>query len=92
MKRSRNEANRMRHERVRRGLKGTAERPRLCIHKSLRHLYLQVIDDEAGRSICAATTNTKEAKAAGRKTFCTKAIAKQLGETLAQRAREKGVT
>lgn len=79
-----------RHQRVRRKIAGTGERPRLCIHKSLRHLYVQVIDDTAARTLCQATTNTKANRDAG-KSFCNMANASRLGEQIAQMARQQGV-
>ena len=90
MVRSKSEAQRRRHVRVRRKVSGTSERPRLCVHKSLRHLYAQVIDDTAGKTICFATTNTKGNKAEG-KSFCNIAWAKKLGAELATKARTGGV-
>ena len=82
-----------RHRRVRTKVRGTSQRPRLCVHKTLKHLYAQVIDDTAGRTLCFITTNTKAIKAdAGeRKGFANMAMAKQLGTQLADAARGKGV-
>lgn len=90
MGRSKAEALQRRHRRVRRKISGTSVRPRLCIHKSLKHLYAQVIDDEAGKTLCFATTNTKSNKAEG-KSFSNVAWAKKLGAELATRAKESGV-
>jgi large subunit ribosomal protein L18 len=91
MKRTRIEAARRRHQRARGRIRGNPERPRLCVHKSLRHLYVQIVDDTAGRTLCSATTNTKQDKAEGRKTFSNKVAAKQLGETIGRLAVEKGI-
>ena len=55
-KRSRNDMRVVRHERLRRTLSGTAERPRLSVFRSLKNLYVQVIDDEAGRTLVSAST------------------------------------
>jgi large subunit ribosomal protein L18 len=90
MARSKQEGLKRRHLRVRRKVVGTAERLRLCIHKSLKHLYAQVIDDRQGRTICFATTNTKAVKSEG-KTHCNVAWAEKLGAELAGKARAKGV-
>ena len=55
-KRDRNEIRRIRHERVRKKISGTAETPRLCVYRSLNNMYAQVIDDEAGRTLVSAST------------------------------------
>jgi large subunit ribosomal protein L18 len=49
-------ARRRRHERVRSRVQGTPERPRLCVFRSLRHIYVQVIDDTQGRTLLAVST------------------------------------
>jgi large subunit ribosomal protein L18 len=54
------EARQRRHRRVRRVVRGTTERPRLCVFKSARHIYAQIIDDEHGRTLVAASTLSKE--------------------------------
>jgi large subunit ribosomal protein L18 len=87
---SRTESLERRHLRVRRKVSGTIERPRLCIHKSLKHIYAQVIDDAAGRTLCAATTNTKANKAEG-KSFSNVAWAKKLGAEVAAKAKQAGI-
>jgi large subunit ribosomal protein L18 len=87
---SKSEALRRRHQRVRRKVAGTPQRPRLCIHKSLKHLYAQVVDDTAGKTVCFATTNIKENKAQA-KSFCNIAWAKKLGVELAGKAKASGI-
>jgi large subunit ribosomal protein L18 len=83
---------RRRHMRVRTKIHGTAERPRLCIHKSSRHLYAQLIDDDAQSTLLAVTTNRKSVKnGAQTKSFCNMARAKQLGQEIAELATKKGV-
>ncbi len=79
-----------RHLRVRVKVEGSPARPRLCLHKSLRHLYAQVIDDQAGRTLAFATTNLKENKKTAR-TFCNVASAKKIGADLARKAMAQGV-
>ena len=74
-----------RHERVRRTIRGTAERPRLCVFKSLNHIYAQVIDDEAGRTLASASTLSKELKAPETRVKKTEA-AKAVGTLVAERA------
>ncbi|MEN6626878.1 MAG: 50S ribosomal protein L18 [Candidatus Sumerlaeia bacterium] len=79
-----------RHQRVRRKIAGTAARPRLCIHKSLKHIYAQVIDDDAGRTLCFVTTNTKAAKGEA-KNCANMAWAKKLGVEVGQKAKAAGI-
>jgi large subunit ribosomal protein L18 len=79
------------HRRVRVKVKGTPERPRLCVYRSLTHLYAQVIDDAAGRTLVAASSVDKETrkqiKGGGNV-----ASAKTVGQVVAERARAKGIT
>jgi large subunit ribosomal protein L18 len=81
---------RRRHVRVRRKISGTCKRPRLCIHKSLKHLYAQVIDDTRGHTLCDATTNNKSARSLG-KSCSNVNSARQLGAEVAVKALGKGV-
>ncbi|MBX7246512.1 MAG: 50S ribosomal protein L18 [Candidatus Sumerlaeaceae bacterium] len=81
-----------RRMRIRKKVVGTAERPRLCVNKSLRHIYVQVIDDAAGKTVASYTTNTKAAKAGDKKTFANIASAKVAGAEVAKRAIAAGVT
>lgn len=78
------------HRRVRRRMTGTQERPRLAVFRSLHHLYAQVIDDRAGRTLAAASTVEKELRqqAGGRPNV---AAAKLVGRIIAERARKAGV-
>lgn len=79
------------HARLRKRVSGTLERPRLAVHKSLRYIYAQVIDDQAGKTLVQA--NSREAGILDGVTSSpgSCAAAKRVGETLAERAREKGV-
>ncbi|MCX7963391.1 MAG: 50S ribosomal protein L18 [Candidatus Sumerlaea chitinivorans] len=78
--------------RIRKKISGTPERPRLCIYKSLRHLYGQLVDDTTGHTLAFVTTNTKEFKAEGRKTFANIEYAKCLGKKIGEKAVAAGVT
>ena len=75
------------HTRIRRKLKGSAERPRLAIFRSVANLYAQVIDDRQGRTLVAASSIEK---AAGLKTGGNVAGAKAIGKLIAERAQAKG--
>ncbi len=77
------------HRRIRRKLQGTAERPRLTVFRSLKHIYAQVIDDAAGRTLVAASSAEKGAGIAGGGSL---AGAKGVGQLIAGRAKEKGIT
>ena len=79
-----------RRRRVRTALRGRAAgKPRLSVHRSGRHIYAQVIDDAAGKTLAAASTLDKDLKG---KTGATKDGAAQVGKTLAERARKAGVS
>jgi large subunit ribosomal protein L18 len=80
------------HTRIRKKLQGTTERPRLNVYRSTNHLYVQVIDDSKGATLIAANTlEFGEAKEGKRPTGGNLGAAKQLGKTIAQRAKEKGI-
>jgi large subunit ribosomal protein L18 len=78
------------HERIRKKLAGTAERPRLNVYRSLNHIYVQVIDDLSGQTLVSAST--AEGKKQERRTGGNVASAKAVGKTIAERAKAKGVT
>lgn len=75
------------HTRLRRRVKGTAERPRLAVYRSLNHIYAQVIDDRQGRTLCAASSIEKGAGAGGNV-----GGAKEIGRLIAERAKAKGIS
>ena len=58
-KKSRNDMRVIRHERLRKTLSGTAEKPRLCVFRSLKNIYVQVIDDDKGHTLVSASTLEK---------------------------------
>ena len=89
-KRDRNEVRKIRHERVRTKISGTPDRPRLCVYRSNRHIVAQVIDDIAGKTLAAASTNEKEI--ASQVQECDKkGAAKIVGKIVAERAIAAGV-
>ncbi|HWP97418.1 MAG TPA: 50S ribosomal protein L18 [Syntrophomonadaceae bacterium] len=75
--------------RVRRKISGTVERPRLCVYKSLKHISVQIIDDENGRTLVAASTMEKALQDLASKT--NSEAAKQVGALIAQKAKEQGI-
>jgi len=79
-----------RHLRIRKKVQGTAERPRLSIYKSSKHLYVQLVDDQAGHSLMCVSTNTKANKAGGKKSFANLVSAQELGGQVAEKARGAG--
>ena len=89
-KRDRNEVRRIRHERVRKKISGTPTRPRLCVYRSNAHIYAQVIDDEAGSTLAAASTVEKDI-AAQIGEMDKKGASKLVGKTVAERALAKGI-
>jgi len=80
-----------RHERVRKKVEGTALRPRLCVYRSLSHIYAQIIDDEQGVTLCAASTVEKEIAAKVQDKTKTEA-AKIVGQEIAKKAAAKGIS
>ncbi len=85
-----NKERQRRHERVRRKVSGTAETPRLCVYRSLNHIYVQLIDDTKGVTLCSASTMEKDVKAEIKEMNKTDA-AKVVGKKAAEKALAKGV-
>jgi large subunit ribosomal protein L18 len=84
------ESRERRHQRIRKKVLGTPERPRLSVYRSLNHVYAQIIDDTKGNTIVAASTLEKELSALkGHKGNV--GMAKKVGELIAQRALGKGL-
>lgn len=76
--------------RIRKKINGTSERPRLCVYRSLNHIYAQLIDDERGNTICAASTLEKELKG-DLKSLKSKEAAAVIGKAIAERALKLGI-
>lgn len=74
------------HRRIRRKVRGTAERPRLAVFRSVSHIYAQVIDDMQGRTLVSAASTGKDGGSGGNL-----AGAKIIGRLIAERAKEKGI-
>ena len=89
-KRDRNEIRVIRHERVRKKISGTPERPRLCVYRSNSHIYAQIIDDTVGNTLAAASTVEKEI-AAQIGEMDKKGAAKLIGKIVAERAQAAGI-
>ena len=83
-----NKARLTRHKRVRGKISGTASRPRLNVFRSSSNIYAQIIDDVNGVTLCAASTLDKEFTGNGGN----KEAARKVGEMIAKRAAEKGIT
>ena len=74
-------------ERIRGKVAGTSARPRLAVFKSLKHIYVQVIDDASGRTLVSASTRDKDAGTKGSNA----AAAKAVGALIAKKAKDKGI-
>ena len=77
------------HRRIRRKVRGTTERPRLAIYRSLNHIYAQVIDDERGQTLASASTTEKDLRGG---TGGNVEAAERVGRTIAERAMAAGVS
>ncbi len=84
-------ARKRRHRRVRKKLSGSAERPRLCVYRSLQHIYAQLVDDEKSNTLVAVSTLSKELSSKVKYGGNVEA-AKLVGELLAKKAQEAGIT
>lgn len=83
----RNKSRIKRHYRVRNKISGTAARPRLNVFRSAKNIYAQLIDDEAGKTLCSASTNEKGSKEYGGNCEA----AKKVGLALAEKAKAQGI-
>lgn len=88
---SRDKHRRVRHARLRRRLEGTAERPRLLVRRTLHHIYAVVVDDSKGRTLVAASTREKDLRA-DLKSSTNLAAAQKIGEAIAGKAKQAGIT
>jgi len=76
------------HRRIRRKLKGSGERPRLAVYRSVSHIYAQVVDDELGKTIVSASTTEKDLRGASGGNV---EAARRIGKAIAERALAKGI-
>lgn len=87
----RREIRKKKHRRVRKKIHGTAERPRMSVFRSLNHIYVQIINDDLGITLAAASSLDPEFKATGLSGGNIEG-AKKVGELIAKKALEKGIT
>jgi len=78
------------HRRIRSKISGKSTRPRLCVYRSLRYVYAQIIDDTLGRTLAAASTTEKDIRG-DLKQADTVQAAKLVGKAIAERAKSKGI-
>jgi large subunit ribosomal protein L18 len=88
---SRSEARIHRHQRVRKNISGSADRPRVCVYRSVAEIYVQVIDDAAGNTLVSASTVDQELRAKMKGLKKTEQ-ANLVGQALAERAKQKGIS
>ncbi|MFV0503253.1 MAG: 50S ribosomal protein L18 [Lachnospirales bacterium] len=88
---SRKDIREKRHYKMRRNINGTAEKPRLCVYRSNKHIYAQVIDDTIGHTLCSASTKDKEL-ASKLDNSANLDAAKAVGELVGKRAVDKGIS
>lgn len=88
---TRNQARQKRHERIRKTLSGSSERPRLCVYRSLAEIYAQIIDDDNGVTLVSASTIDAELRDKMKKLKKTEQAA-EVGKALAARATAKNVS
>lgn len=89
-KRDRNEIRKIRHERVRKKISGTPEMPRLSVYRSLNNIYVQVIDDVAGKTLVSCSTLDPQIKGQLSE-LDKKGAGKLVGKTVAERALQAGI-
>ena len=89
-KRDRNKNRIVRHQRVRNKISGTPESPRLCVYRSLNHIYAQIVDDVAGKTLASAST-VEQSIADQVKELDKKSAAKVVGKMIAERGVAAGI-
>jgi large subunit ribosomal protein L18 len=90
-RRSRNDSRQRRHLRIRRTVHGSPERPRLSVFRSVAHIYAQVVDDRAGRTLATASSLDPEIRTQAAEVKKTEA-GKLVGRLVARRAKERGIS
>jgi large subunit ribosomal protein L18 len=88
---SRLERRRRRHFRIRKRIAGSAQRPRLSVFRSAKHIYVQAVDDEAGRTLAAASTSEKELRTGIAGYTGNRAAATVVGKAIAERLKQQGI-
>lgn len=88
---SKREARLHRRKRIKKKIRGTPERPRLCVYRSLRHIYAQIIEDTTGNTLASASSLSKEVASIIGKNGGNKKAAAIVGETIAKIALSKGI-
>ena len=78
------------HTRIRKTISGNADRPRLCVYRSSKYIYAQIIDDTQGKTLVAASTKEKDVRGDLKNAGNIQA-SKNVGKAIAERAREKGI-
>lgn len=89
-KKDKNKDRKVRHARVRKNVFGSAERPRMNVYRSLNNIYVQIIDDSLGRTLCSCSTAEAELKKEAAE-MTKREAARLVGKTIAQRAIDKGI-
>jgi large subunit ribosomal protein L18 len=88
---SRLERRKRRQFRIRKRVKGSAQRPRLSVFRSARHIYVQAVDDLAGQTLAAASTGEKELRGGLAGKTGNRAAASAVGKAIAERLKQKGI-
>ena len=87
-----NAARLKRHKRVRGKIFGSSSKPRLCVFRSLKHIYAQIIDDNEGKTLVSASSNEKGFNLNGGNNGGNKVGAREVGKIVSSRAIEKGIS